>query len=196
MGLKWKRCADCQKEKWIGKSKRRCKACRVADPHKIIPNPNPRQPNRKKMRLTIGPFNDWRIHYLPKCAYPKNKDYSTINLGKSQRKYVLEAYGFKDYKTYLQSDLWQSIRSKVLKENPFCSCGCGAKANQVHHKSYTEANLLGKSLRGLVAINHDCHYEIEFAEERKTSLGEANSRLKQKQKSDRFWLDEESKLDT
>ena len=135
---------------------------------------------KNKARLTIEPFVDWRICYLPKCVYPQNKEYSTINLGKKQRNFVLKAYGYKNYAAYLQSELWASIRAKVLKD-AMCACGCGQPANQVHHKAYTEANLLGKTLRGLVAINHDCHYGIEFSEERKTSLGEANHELKQRQ---------------
>jgi hypothetical protein len=135
---------------------------------------------RKKARLTIGVFENWRIHNLPKCVYPQNKDYSTIGLGKKQRDFVLKAHGFKNYAAYLRSDLWLSIRAKILK-NATCACGCGQFANQVHHKAYTEANLMGATPRGLIAINHDCHYKIEFAGQRKLSLGEANHELKDRQ---------------
>ena len=53
----------------------------------------------------------------------------------------------------------------------------------MHHKKYTESNLLGENLNGLVAINHACHYSIEFFKERKCSLSEANSKLKQLKKT-------------
>jgi hypothetical protein len=112
---------------------------------------------------------------------PQNKSYSTINLGRSQRNFVLKAYGYKSYKDdYLRSDLWQTIRAKVL-QGAMCVCGCGRLANLVHHKAYTEANLMGYTLRGLVALHQDCHYKIEFSEDRKCNLGEANSRLKGRQ---------------
>jgi hypothetical protein len=140
----------------------------------------PKPPGKRKARLTVGPFLEWRIRYLPKCVYPQNEEYSRINLGKKQRNFVLKAYGFKNYAAYLQSELWASIRAKAL-QGATCACGCGQPANQVHHKAYTEANLIGETLSGLVAINHDCHYRIEFAEERKVSLGEANHELKERQ---------------
>lgn len=180
MGLRLKVCAECGQKKMIGRSKRRCKSCRRADPHQLMPPLPPRPPSNKKARLTVGPFVDWRIRNLPKCVYPQNKEYSTINLGTKQRNFVLKAYGFKNYATYLQSGVWASIRAKVL-QGATCACGCGQPANQVHHKAYTEANLMGATSRGLVAINHGCHYEIEFSEERKVNLGGANHVLKERQ---------------
>ena len=42
---------------------------------------------------------------------------------------------------------------------------------------------MGVDLRGLVAVNHDCHYKIEFLQERKVSLGEANHELKRRQQT-------------
>jgi 5-methylcytosine-specific restriction endonuclease McrA len=103
-----------------------------------------------------------------------------MGLSKTQRNFVLQAYGYSNYKEYLQSELWASIREKILKKNDLCVCGCNRIANQVHHKVYSESNLLGKCLRGLVAINHDCHHDIEFDEGRKVNLGEANQRLKER----------------
>jgi hypothetical protein len=134
---------------------------------------------KNKQKFALPPFEGWRVNNVPKCARPQN-DYSTISLGKTQRTFVLQKYGYKSYAVYLQSELWMSIRSRILK-NAFCACGCGKIANQVHHKAYTEANLLGKTNRGLVAVNHDCHYGIEFTEKRKCSLGEANQKLKELQ---------------
>ena len=47
MGLRLKICADCGHRKMIGRSKRRCKACRRAGPQKQIPM-SPRKSNKKK----------------------------------------------------------------------------------------------------------------------------------------------------
>ena len=190
MGVSLKVCADCGHKKMIGRSKSRCKSCRHADPSKFVNRPvgtAPRKRNKKvrlaapMASLTTGPFKDWRIDYLPKCVCPQNERYSVINLGTKQRNFVLKAYGYKKYSDYLRSRLWATIRAKVLS-GAYCSCGCGQTANQVHHKAYTEANLMGADLRGLVAISRDCHYEIEFSEGRKVSLGEANRELKERRR--------------
>lgn len=200
MSVKIKRCADCGKIKRIGRSKSRCKSCRKADPKKFLNRPaysGPKHKNKTKRftfgqlecvtfepaeRLTIGPFVNWRVCDLPMCVYPKNKDYSTIDLNRSQRDFVLNTCGYKNYNDdYLRSDLWlKTIRVKALQED-MCACGCGKHANTVHHQWYTEANLLGISLCGLVPLHQDCHYEIEFSENRKCNIGEANSRLKARQ---------------
>lgn len=125
-------------------------------------------------------FENWKLKNIPKCICPQNKQFSVISLSKKQRNLVLKINGFKNYSSYLQSSLWASIRKQVL-ENAVCVCGCRKQANQVHHKTYTEANLMGINLQGLVPINQNCHYSIEFSEKRKTSLGKANRELKQLQ---------------
>lgn len=183
MGVQLKVCADCGRERMIGRSKRRCKECRKADPAKQIPILLIKKKSVKKKKLPArqinGIFQNWLISSLPKCIHSVN-DYSLVGLGKQQRNFVLQFYGFKNYTEYLRSDLWFSIRSRFLGKTSLCVCGCRQQANQVHHKTYTEANLLGKTLRGLVAINKDCHFNIEFADDRKLNLSEANHELKQR----------------
>lgn len=125
-------------------------------------------------------FPNWKLKNLPKSIYSKNKDYSTINLSKKQRNIILQIHGYKNYNNYLQSKLWLKIRKNVI-ENSICGCGCSKIPNQVHHKSYTEANLLGHSTKGLVALNQNCHYKIEFENNKKTNLNLANTLLKEKQ---------------
>jgi hypothetical protein len=169
-------CSDCGQQKMIGRSKSRCRSCRHLGPPSHPTNPS-RSNKRKRIRLTLGPFTEWLAPHLPKCVYPQNNEYSTMSLGKTQRNFVLKAYGYKNYATYLQSSLWMSIRARVLEEAA-CICGCGKAANQVHHKTYTEANLLGETLHGLVPINNNCHYTIEFSDDCKVSLGDANRVLK------------------
>ena len=133
----------------------------------------------KNKRLTIGPFINWKVKRLPSCVRTGGR-VSGCPLSKKQRDFVLKLLGYETYNVYLQSELWKGIRAKVLK-NASCSCGCGRRANQVHHKSYTEANLTGNTQRGLVPINASCHYLIEFQEDRKCNLAEANTELKQRQ---------------
>ena len=131
---------------------------------------------KKKFSIvTVGPFVEWRTTYLPKCVYPQRQDYSTMNLNRAQRDYVLKCYGFGSYREYLVSDLWYSIRAPVKQG---AHCHCGRPAEQVHHKMYCEANLLGQTRRGLVPICGECHGAIEFDGDRKCSLGEANHKLK------------------
>lgn len=140
---------------------------------------------RKKKRIVrweTEPFIGWILKNLPKCVRPANH-YSKIGLGKRQRVYVLNHYGYKDYQSYLQSELWLSIRDRMLKKHPRCGCGCGVSSSTVHHRTYSEANLLGKTLRGLICLSRDCHYRIEFDGKRKVGLGKANSTLKQDQAS-------------
>lgn len=78
-----------------------------------------------------------------------------------QRDEVLRSIGFQSYKEYLESDLWKSIRSRVLK------------------RSYKKKYLLGKgNLRlAMKPICGKCHKEIEFDGQEKTSLGRANEKL-------------------
>jgi hypothetical protein len=80
---------------------------------------------------------------------------------------VLLRMGFASYREYLNSDLWQSIRDRVLSENKKCRC-CKVNDSQcVHHHDYKQHTLKGKTLRGLVALCNECHVEIEYRGKRK-----------------------------
>jgi hypothetical protein len=143
----------------------------------------------KKKRLNIGPFVNWLVTSLPRCIYPHRKKCSTVGLSKKQRDFVLSSYKFGSYEEYLRSDLWASIRRKVLSGCHLCSCGCGRAAAQVHHRVYSEANLMGESTKGLLGISNGCHRRIEFSGGRKNSLSRANSSLKQCQFDNAAHLD-------
>ena len=94
--------------------------------------------------------------------------------GYNKRDAALKALGFKTYKEYLKSDLWQSIRTVYLGKFPLCF-GCGKPANQIHHKYYNEENLSGRSLDGMFSICASCHEKIEFKPSgMKTYMKEAN----------------------
>lgn len=76
----------------------------------------------------------------------------------------LKSLGFLSYELYLQSDLWRSIRRRVLERDQQKCCLCDEKAKQVHHKRYDLATLKGNDLSQLFSLCRDCHRTIEFDE--------------------------------
>ena len=140
--------------------------------------------SRHVNRVTSGPFMGWNVWRVPQVIMPENNP-STAPMSKAQTKLTLKHLGFADYADYLQSDLWKTIRAKVLRKHPKCRAGCGgnpATQVQVHHKAYTEVNLRGFALLGLVAICSACHETIEFEGGVKNSLSAANAKLNKRRK--------------
>lgn len=80
----------------------------------------------------------------------------------AQRNQILARLGYPNYSVYLASPLWRSIRSRVMAGNPPCFC-CKKPAQQAHHREYTERNLKGTTIAGIVPICLDCHEAIEFS---------------------------------
>ena len=78
-----------------------------------------------------------------------------------ERNVLLSHIGFTDYGEYLASNLWKSIRKKILAARPLCRF-CDNIATCVHHMSYAENILLGKELKGLVPLCHGHHHYLEF----------------------------------
>ncbi len=169
MGTVLKTCYGCGLLKNIGNSRTRCKQCR---------SNNVPESNYGSSRVKKGPFIGWLHLELPKCIEPSQSSSSARPLDYHQRDIVIKALGYVDYQDYLKSELWYSIRNRLLPSK--CSCGCGAYANQIHHRFYTEQNLLGDSLNGLVALHSECHQSIEYSNTKKNNLLKANSRLKRK----------------
>jgi hypothetical protein len=76
---------------------------------------------------------------------------------REERHDALFRLGFSDYKSYLQSDLWQDIRKKVMeRDNRRCKF-CNKKATHVHHEHYNFDTMSGKNLRYLHSVCKDCH---------------------------------------
>jgi len=110
----------------------------------------------------------------------------------------LKLLGFDSYQEYLKSDLWESIRNKVLKLEGYKCCVCGKKANQVHHRT-SLSGLAGKNLQSLRAVCQHCHYLAEFKNGKKTRLRDANKiipdKLNRKKCSNCYlWAKKNSKL--
>ncbi len=97
----------------------------------------------------------------------------------AERDAQLARLGYKSYKAYLKSAVWEKIRRDQLNRKPECY-GCGRKATQVHHKKYTYATLLGigASFLNLRSVCAFCHFDSEYLlDGRKCALSKANERL-------------------
>lgn len=82
----------------------------------------------------------------------------------------LRSLGFKSFRSYLKSPLWQSIRARVFATQPLC-IGCGRKkATQVHHRAYDPATLRGDCLHSLSPVCARCHRMAERPDEQREAL--------------------------
>lgn len=81
----------------------------------------------------------------------------------TQRNELLLILGFKDYRAYLRSPLWKSIRQRKIELDPVCyGCGrCDPAIIQVHHGKYTMDNLTGKTLADMYTVCSRCHRMCE-----------------------------------
>jgi len=103
-----------------------------------------------------------------------------------KRNRLLKVLGFNSYQDYLNSDLWKKIRAAKLKQEWLCY-SCFARANQVHHKRYTFANLKGLTLANLMSVCGRCHLEAEFHENGgKMSVKAASNKLRRMRKANRI----------
>lgn len=75
--------------------------------------------------------------------------------------------GFATYDDYLRSELWATIRKRVLERDAGECKGCGKPASQVHHLSYGDVTLRGDRLDKLVSLCGDCHRFVEFMSPRR-----------------------------
>jgi len=112
-----------------------------------------------------------------------NRRYSLNEYGKRNR--VLKALGYASYAAYLASDLWRTIRARVLQRDGHVCRGCGGRANQAHHRNYRSDVLAGVNDVHIVSMCNDCHEEIEFDGDRKVSTRTANKKLKERRRSRR-----------
>lgn len=83
----------------------------------------------------------------------------------SERNMFLNQLGFADYKTYLESDLWKTIKTKAFETNGYDCKLCNKSADVIHHRNYTLDTLKGQTFDWLVPLCHDCHRGIEFTKD-------------------------------
>lgn len=94
-----------------------------------------------------------------------------------ERNRVLKSMGFSSYQAYLDSDLWKTIRDKVLVDDARCVC-CGVLATQVHHEKYRKKDLEGRCLSFLHPVCGRCHTVMEFDDDEKMNVKQANKRMR------------------
>lgn len=100
----------------------------------------------------------------------------------SARDRRLRLLGFASYQQYLQSDLWKSIRGRVLAKQPECRICRLRKATEIHHRSYKTEYLTGEKTSQLIPICRSCHESIEFSVDgNKLPLCSANAKMRQAQ---------------
>ena len=67
-----------------------------------------------------------------------------------------------DYEKYLRTSKWLSIRKRILvRDNHTCRM-CNKKANQVHHRSYSQNVIDGCDDSSLISLCRGCHKYIHF----------------------------------
>lgn len=89
------------------------------------------------------------------------------------RPYELRRLGFDNYRQYLASDLWKTIRRRVLERDGNLCATCGKEARHVHRRSYEYAALSGDSIDNLVSLCGGCHFSIELRSGRKIRPGKS-----------------------
>ena len=96
------------------------------------------------------------------------------------RSAILHRLGYSSYAKYLKSPLWKSIKQRVYAKYGASCQLCGMSIGvTLHHQSYTEANLSGRSLKDLHPICHRCHDEIHIDPDtrKKLPLSEVRKRF-------------------
>lgn len=113
----------------------------------------------------------------------------------SIRDEFLKSIGFDSYQSYLESDLWESIRSRAMKKGKKLCAVCKNAAIEVHHKSYSEDVLSGKNISLLICLCRTCHDLIEFdSRGSKRTLSEANRALSEMLECELKYIARESKI--
>ena len=109
---------------------------------------------------------------------PEKREYEFKSYG--YRAIVLKDLGFESYEAYQRSELWKSIRVRVIeRDGEICQCCKKRPIKCVHHKQYDLDTLAGASLKHLVGLCGGCHRMAEFHKRGgKNTLREANKKLK------------------
>jgi 5-methylcytosine-specific restriction endonuclease McrA len=117
-------------------------------------------------------------------------------LSYAERQEFLHRLSFADYRAYLRSELWSSIRGRVFaRRGRRCwICHRKGKATQVHHLHYTADNLSGASTSGMRPVCAICHHEIEVDEDGRKRTAKATRRQTQRLRKSRGWRRKVRKL--
>jgi hypothetical protein len=135
VAMRLKKCPACGLQKMIGRSKARCKACRI----------------KLSRRVSVSGDMPSALAVLPKA-----------HAGYGSRAINLKELGFEDYAQYLASPLWASIRCKAMLSYGYKCRLCSGPATEVHHLSYDLDTLRSLKRKNLVALCRACHTSVEF----------------------------------
>jgi hypothetical protein len=92
------------------------------------------------------------------------------------RNRTLARMGYRNYRAYLRSNLWQLVRNRVIAAKGRKCRVCRRPGYEIHHTRYAEADLKGMCLDYMHPICTKCHRLIEYDRHgRKRTLAEANS---------------------
>lgn len=143
----------------------RRKIPRGVAPTKTGPSPGSTHPRIRVNQAELKPMSDAERERRRIFVY-------------ADRNRILRAMGFLTYADYINSDLWNDIRQRVLRRDQRRCCACLGPARQVHHLDYEAETLRGDSLDGLTTICDPCHTDAEFDPDgRKRGLWAANAVL-------------------
>lgn len=102
--------------------------------------------------------------------------FSENEYGKRNR--LILRMGFASYAHYLASELWASIRARVMDAWRHKCVVCHGAASEVHHLDYDRPTMDGSSLSGLTPMCGKCHRKVEFeANGKKRTLKESEKRF-------------------
>lgn len=88
--------------------------------------------------------------------------HSLRHLTYTERDQFLRKMKFPNYRGYLDGKMWRGIRRRVFTQRGGLCSLCKEPATQAHHLYYTQQNLSGASIDGIVPICRVCHKDIEF----------------------------------
>jgi hypothetical protein len=141
------------KQKW-SKENLVCKAC--GKPAEIF----------KLQKYTAYEMNG---NCRPLCLCKKHQYHNVDEKGQVRkrspytvRNEILTNLGLGSYKEYLKTQLWSSIRERVLKKYNYKCRVCGEATNTVHHIAYNEDIMLGISIDDLIVLCKTHHMLVEF----------------------------------
>lgn len=142
------------------------------------------------------PPRGWKQRLIREAGKAKRASRPSIDY--AARDAILRGMGFPSYAAYLASELWASIRERVLERDGRQCRLCPREASQVHHTTYTREVLLGRELKWLAAICGGCHRYIEFDRETGTKrpaaeVAERYRRARRRFKAER-WREENDPL--
>jgi len=150
----------------------KCDGDRVRDGVRYCSVHDPEGVYRKSLG---GGYSGWLRRQAHRKAARRARKYVRDYRG---RQLILSDLGYRSYRGYLASDLWRSIRQRLLKRARHRCERCGSRATQVHHIGYSHDNLSGRKSRGLVPVCGGCHRLYELDGDCKVTMCEAKKRRK------------------